>query len=323
MIRKMLCVLIWLVAALALLVVSLYLYNTKIIESNNPRDVAPASTKFVDIGGEQIAYSEIDNKASTTVIFVGGLSAWNGTWERVVHELNTKRQNLNYIVIDLPPFGYSIPDAEKKYYRDIQAERLASFIASKEIQSVILVGHSYGGGPVTEYALKHQERVEKLILIDAVLNIDEGEKVPASGPIQIDSLRDLLIGSLIHNDVFALSRLKTFVYITDYVDQALLDIYTDYFKTKGVTSRLSSWFKDYVNDPLDYQSTDSASYKEIKFPVRLIWGDKDTLTPIAGTEILLATIPDIGLIILKDIGHIPMIEDYAQFDTALLEALTE
>lgn len=133
----------------------------------------------------------------------------------------------------------------------------------------------------------------------------------------------MTIGALIHSDSFALSRLKTFVYITYHVDHALLDIYTRYMDTKNTTKRLSAWLGDYVNDPLNYQSNSSTNYKKLSIPVRLIWGDRDTITPIEGTNMLLDTVPIIRLTTLKDVGHIPMIENYELFDAALLDAVSE
>lgn len=303
------------------LIVFFYIFNTVVLENNDPKSVALSSTKFIDIGGEEIAYSEVNNNSSTTVVFVGGLSSWHGVWEDVVTKINSKKDNLNYIVIDLPPFGYSIPEVNKNYFRDTQAKRIEAFIEAKDISNVILVGHSYGAGPIMEYAFNNQGLVEKLILIDAVLNIDENKVVTNEGLVQIDYLRNILIGVLVHNDTFALSRLKTFVYITDNVNQDLLNTYNRYFNTDGVGNRLSTWLRDYVNDPLNYQSNYSQNYRHLSFPVRLIWGDKDTLTPISDTEILLTNIPDCKLKTLPDVGHIPMIENIDLFNTALLEAI--
>jgi pimeloyl-ACP methyl ester carboxylesterase len=303
------------------IIVSIYLYNTYLVETKERTPSAPATTKFVTLENEQIAYSEIDNHASTTVIFVGGLSAWNGTWARVVQEANKEKRGFNYIALDLPPFGYSLPDAQKLYFRDVQAERLKLFIEKKHLTKVILVGHSYGAGPVTEYVLNNQDKVQKLILISAVLNIDETKVIAKNAPVQIDLLRNILIGTLVHNDTFALSQLKKFVFVQDHMDQDLLDTYTRYFDTKETSLRLSTWLKDYTNDPLIYTSTDSKNYKTLNIPVRLIWGDKDVVTPISGSELLLKTIPNVKLTTLNNIGHIPMVEDYELFDSALINAL--
>lgn len=309
------------VIVIALILVTIYLYNTSFIETENPMSVAPTNTKFIDINNEKLAYSEINNNSSTSIIFVGGLSAWNGTWERVIQSLDDTSKEYNYIALDLPPFGYSIPDNQKLYFRDIQADRLKQFIENKKLNQVILVGHSYGAGPVTEYVLNNPNRVQKLILISAVLNIDTPKIVPRFSLIKFDILRNILIGDLIHNDAFALSQLKKFVQVQDHMDQALLDNYTKYFNTNQTSTRLSSWLQDYSNDPLNYKSNYSENYKEISVPVRLIWGNMDTVTPISGTKIIMDSVPDIQLTTLTNIGHIPMIEDYQLFDSALLKAL--
>ncbi len=322
MIKKLVYFIFGFLGFILLLITTIYFYNIYITESKNVSDVAPVSTKFIDIENEQIAYSEIDNQSTTTIIFVGGLSAWNGTWERVTSESNKINSGqYNYIAIDLPPFGFSTPSFKNNYYRDTQTKRLKDFIDAKNLNSIILVGHSYGAGPAMEYAINNPTKVNKLVLIDAVLNIDEPQKNVPAGPVQTDWLRDFVLGTLIHIDPFALSQLKSFVFITDNINGVLLDNYTKYFSLDKTTNKLSAWLKDYVNDPLTYSSNSSDNYRNLSFPVRIIWGDKDTITPISGTDILLKTIPDVQLTTLINVGHIPMIEDYEQFDSAFAEVL--
>lgn len=302
--------------------VSVYFYNITFIESNSANLVAPANTSFITIGKEEIAYSEIDNHATTTVIFVGGLSAWNGTWERTIQALQAKRIDLNYIALDLPPFGYSSPDMQKGFFRGTQAERIASFITTAHIENVILVGHSYGAGPVTEYVLGNQQHVKKLILIDAAVNIDEQKVVSPPGLLGINFLRNSIVGVLIHNDYFALSRMRSFVFIQNHINQTLLDTYTQFLNTQNTTKRVAAWILSYTQDPLTYSSNYLENYKTLSMPVELIWGDRDTLTPITGTKKLLDTIPKVHLTTLEGVGHIPMIENYELFDKALLDALS-
>ena len=300
-----------------------YFYNIKIIESKQPAESSPETTKYIAIGTEKIAYQEINNHASTTVLFIGGLSAWNGTWVRVMRTINKNGLDFNYVAIDLPPFGYSMVEPDSGYFRDKQASRIARFIENMKLDRVIMIAHSYGAGPSTEYALQHSEKVAKLVIIDGVLNIDEPRTATAIPLINSDYLRNLLIGLLIHNESFGISKFKGFVYLTDSIDKDLFANYTRSFDTIETTQRLSYWLRDYVNDPLTYKSNLSANYKGIPFPVRLIWGNKDTLTPIHGTEILLQAIPDVRLHTLDEVGHIPMIENHEKFDAALLESITQ
>lgn len=308
---------------LLLLGVIWYLYAVTVIESKQSEDGAPSTTHFIEItSGEVLAYQEIDNNASRTVLFVGGLSAWNGTWERTLHSLNATNQNYNYVALDLPPFGYSYLGENKspRYFRPQQAERIQSFVERKGLSKVILVAHSYGAGPSAEVVLSGDASIEKFIIIDGVLNIDE-TKGSSSAIMNIDWLRQGLIGMLIHIKPFAKSRLQSFAHIKNNIDDELLTIYTRYFHLRGTTGKFSDWLRDYVNDPLTYKSNQSKYYRDIRIPVRILWGDQDSLTPIELTKPLLENIPDSRLFTLEGIGHMPMIEDYAKFDAALLEAI--
>ncbi len=321
MIKKAVQVVLFVLIAVYIGLLCLYTYNVSYTESKFARLSAPQTTQFISVGDERYAYSEINNGSDTTVIFVGGLSSWNGTWQRVIDVQNARSAQYNYVALDLPPFGYSTPSPGRDYFRDTQAARIKAFADAKKFDRLILVGHSYGGGPMTEYAMLNPEKVQKLILIDAVLNIGEDKRVPMFSLVQIGPLRVFVVGLLIHSDSIVLSRLKSFVHVTDHIDSDLAHLYTRYFNLRYVTERLTDWVRDYTLDPLVYKSTDIASYKILPFPVRVIWGEEDTLTPISGAQALLPVIPDIRLTALKNVGHIPMIEDYAAFDAALADAL--
>ena len=52
-------------------------------------------------------------------------------------------------------------------------ERINQFRIAKKLTSVVLVGHSYGAGVVTEALMQNPNGVEKLVIINGVLNIDE------------------------------------------------------------------------------------------------------------------------------------------------------
>lgn len=299
-----------------------YTYVRLAVESRSALEAAPVTTLFVDVGTEKIAYRMIDNHALTTVVFVGGLSGWSGTWERSIQAADAKNKNYNYLSLDLPPFGYSVVDPEKGYFRAVQADRIEGLVKGLGLKNVVMVAHSYGAGPTAEYALRKPVEVRRLVIIDGVLNVDEPKIVPDGGIVQVDAIRNPLIGILAHSTIFVRSRFKEFVSIKDNVTRELMDVYMRSFDTKGTTVRLSNWFKDYVNDPLAYDSTASENYKKLSIPVRLIWGEEDTVTPLELTRVLMGSIPDVRLHSLPGIGHIPMIEDYGVFDSALLEALS-
>ena len=64
-----------------------------------------------------------------------------------------------------------------------------------------------------------------------------------------------------------------------------------------------------------------ARYAIIKVKTHLLWGDKDTLTPLAQAIDLHSLMPGSELTVIPDIGHIPQIEDPANFAPLLTNAL--
>jgi non-heme chloroperoxidase len=61
-----------------------------------------------------------------------------------------------------PPAGYEI---------GILAKDILSVIDSLKIDKVILIGHSMGGQEITKFAVAYPERVEKIIYLDAAVNL--------------------------------------------------------------------------------------------------------------------------------------------------------
>jgi pimeloyl-ACP methyl ester carboxylesterase len=56
-------------------------------------------------------------------------------------------------------------------------------------------------------------------------------------------------------------------------------------------------------------------------PVAILWGDKDTVTPLDQAQDLQILLPRASLTILSGVGHIPQIEDPIAFNAALVEIL--
>ncbi len=303
------------------LLFSKYLFEFKDVHSSAPQD-----TKFVTLAnGDEIAYQEIDNHSSTTIIFVGGLSGWSGTWRRSVNAFNqSAKEKYNLITIDLPPFGYSTAKLDGDVFlRDRQAERVNAFREAKSLTTVIFVAHSYGAGVTAEAVMQNQEGVKKFVIIDGVLNVGESKIVKTGLMTEYVFIAGSLLGSVIHIRPAIQNRLKTFVFQKQNIDADLTAIYMQSFSVRGTSNKFALWLRDYIIDPLQYKSTIGSEYSKLKMPIRIIWGEKDSLTPVTLGHDLVKYISAAKLYVLKDVGHIPMIEDYKQFDAALLKSITE
>ena len=306
-----------------ILVVLLYfIYLRVVVEHRDPLHQAPKGTQYIQVGEDHLAYREIRRpKAHETLVFVGGLAAWHGTWWPRVEALAAKQKHQNFLALDLPPFGYSEIHPGGNYSRAQQARRILGVLHHLKKQKIILVAHSYGAGPATEaLMLDPQHSVKKLIIIDGVLNVDE-RRVESRTFMDIMPLRELGVGLAIHNREFSTGRIKSFVYKPDRVERSVVDAYLNPFDNRRTTPKYANWVRDYMHDPLEGPSSKSQNYRHLKLPVRILWGNEDTLTPLDLTKILMANVPKAKLEVLHGVGHIPMIEDVPLFDAALLRAV--
>ena len=100
-----------------------------------------------------------------------------------------------------------------------------------------------------------------------------------------------------------------------------LSIYQKPFVVRDSTNRLGDWLKVISVDQDNSLSSSLSNLPKLAMPTLLIWGDADRVTPLWQGEKLKGIISTSSLTVLKGLGHIPQIEDPAQFNDALLPFL--
>jgi long-chain acyl-CoA synthetase len=102
------------------------------------------------------------DRPARTMMFVHGFGGQATQWK---HQLKKFSDDSRVIALDLRGHGLS----DKPFSAYTLAEHLADLEAALRVLNVpekfVLLGHSFGGAVVAEYAAAHPERVEKLILI--------------------------------------------------------------------------------------------------------------------------------------------------------------
>jgi pimeloyl-ACP methyl ester carboxylesterase len=131
-------------------------------------------------------------------------------------------------------------------------------------------------------------------------------------------LRNAVLSATATNPLMTKKLLSTFVADPNVLIPDLLSVYQRPFVVKDSTNRLGEWLK--------VLSVDKDTRLAVSFPIcralamttLLIWGDKDSVTPIWQGEKLKQTIPNSTLKVLNGLGHIPQIEGPDQFNNSLL-----
>ena len=128
------------------------------------RDVDwPAATRTLQIGGKSVNYVELGS-GERAVVYVHGLG---GCWQNWLENLPaTAAAGYRAIALDLPGFGRSaMPD--EPITITSYARFLDEFCDALGLVHAAVVGNSMGGFVAAEMGIRHPERVERLVLVDA------------------------------------------------------------------------------------------------------------------------------------------------------------
>lgn len=98
------------------------------------------------------------------LLLVHGWAASGKFWKNNVPELSNRYR---CIVVDLPGYGESAKPANFAYTIENYGESLLGLLNALDLPKVSLMGHSMGGMISLDLALKHPDRVNKLILVCA------------------------------------------------------------------------------------------------------------------------------------------------------------
>lgn len=113
------------------------------------------------VNGQQIHYLKAGSGAPVVLVHGGASDSrdWVDTMAALSHRFS-------FYAPDLIGFGRNDRDKNGYYLSDF-SDFILEFIDSLEIKNPALVGHSFGGRVCLDAALKRQEQVGKLVLIDA------------------------------------------------------------------------------------------------------------------------------------------------------------
>jgi pimeloyl-ACP methyl ester carboxylesterase len=112
-----------------------------------------------------IAYQQMGE--GPDLVFVHGLAASRAFW--FLHYAVPLSSQFRITLFDLRGHGYSSMPASG-YEAVRAAEDITGLLDHLGISTCVLIGHSYGGGVALEFAGRHPQRVEKLVVMDTKIN---------------------------------------------------------------------------------------------------------------------------------------------------------
>lgn len=274
-------------------------------DNNIPYEVAVAKyqteySHFLEWKGIKLHY--VDMGEGPTVMLLHGYAGSFTNWNKLVDEFP---EGYRLIIPDLPGLGLSqFPEvAEDEDFIALYTDFTKTIIETLDLDSIHLVGNSLGGFLAWETALRNEDRVKDLVLLNAA-------------GYSVEDLNAFFI---------KLTRTQFFTYIAKKGIPRFMSAAAAKRcmgdPSKAEKSRLEA-FHDLVNKEGNLQvvamlgnsgqAPDSTRISNIHVPTLIVWGDKDAIVPVEHAYKFNRDIEGSKLLIYEGTGHVPMIENSAR-----------
>jgi pimeloyl-ACP methyl ester carboxylesterase len=266
----------------------------------------PENSHFVEVDGVTVHYQEFGERSNPTLILIHGYTASTYVWQTVAPML--AEENFHVVAVDLLGFGFSEKPAWFEYSIVSQARMIERFMDRLGIGRAILVGSSYGGAVASTVALDYPERVEKLVLVSAVIN-DEAKNNRLLKLTALRGVGEIVSPFLLDSKRFLRYRMRRTIAPANHhliTEERVASVGNPLRAKNAHHSVLTSARK------WDANRIENDAHL-INQPTLLIWGEDDNVIPVRNGEKLYDSILNSRLVVLKDCGHVPPEENPERF----------
>lgn len=272
---------------------SIYDYAIKI-----QRNRAGLELKTIQVDDEQVAYLDREGDGET-IVLLHGITGEKDNWLDFIRFIP---KNYRVLVIDLAGHGDNAQYMDKSYDPASLSRGIGSILDKLGIKRCHLAGHSLGGLVSEIYATEHPDRVITLGLLDATYlwastsseflqAFDKGENF---FDVKTRDDYDRLAGFVFYNPPF--------------MPWPILSVASrEYIKRNSINMKIVGDVTQ--SDFFTNQKIYHEMMARLTMPIFVLWGEKDRILDVSCVESFKRFLPHVEkVVILKDCGHVPMME---------------
>ncbi|PZU51726.1 MAG: 2-hydroxy-6-oxo-2,4-heptadienoate hydrolase [Thauera sp.] len=236
-----------------------------------------------------------------------GVSAW-ANWRLVMPQL---AERARVIAPDMAGFGYTERRPDLRYDMDTWVAQAVGMLDALGIEQADLVGNSFGGGLALQVAIRHPQRIRRLVLMGSVgvrFDITPALDAVWGYTPSIETMRGLL-------DLFAYDR--------SLVNDDLARLRYEATIRPGFQESFASMFPAPRQRWVDAMASNVEDIKALPHETLVIHGREDLVIPLDTSLTLAQWIPNAQLHVYGKCGHWTQIEHAARFARLVGDFLTE
>jgi pimeloyl-ACP methyl ester carboxylesterase len=257
--------------------------------------------------GSTFVYCEGDGPP---VVMIHGIVSTGDCW---TYSFEAFKDRHRVIAPDLPGHGRS-SGGPASYSLAFYVDWLAGLLDALRIPSMALIGHSMGGAIVAAFAIRHPERVNRLVLVDA---LGISSKFPWRAARNITaSMPDYLKAGLTHrNDPYLLRFFQPWAFLDPWgTPRPVIEQMAALNQPREVAvvwSGTRLLLADFLLP--GKRSAFVERLSQINIPTLVVWGRHDGILSLENAYEGMARIPNATLEIIEDCAHEPMLERPDEF----------
>lgn len=216
----------------------------------------------------------VDEGEGEPIVFVHGTPTWSFLWRQQIKPLSRKHR---CIAPDHLGFGLSAKPVDFAYTPEAHADNLEQLIEHLQLKDITLVVHDFGGPIGLRYAIRHPEKVKRLVILNTWMwSLEEEPQM-----MKISKFLNGTIGKFLY---LQLGFSPKILLPKGYHQRKNLtnDIYQHYQKPfSSASSRMGTWhFAKALHQSNPYFAELWEQREKLTaIPKLILWGEKDALLP--------------------------------------------
>ena len=270
----------------------------------------PEIAHSISAAGLRTNYHDSGGTGAPVLLIHGsgaGVSAW-ANWRLI---MPTLAQRARVIAPDMVGFGYSERPPGFAYTMDAWVRQAVGLMDALGIARADLVGNSFGGGLALALAIRHPERVRRLVLMGSVgvpFELTPGLDAAWGYEPSLEAMRALL-------DVFAFDR----ALVTD----ELARLRYEASIRPGFQESFAAMFPAPRQRWIDALASADEDIRRIPHETLVVHGREDQVIPLSNAYRLMELLPRAQLHVYGRCGHWTQIEHAARFAPLVGDFLAE
>ena len=269
----------------------------------------PEIGQSITAGGITTNYHDVGSGPPVLLIHGSGpgVTGW-ANWRITLPELAKHHRAL---APDMVGFGYTERPADIEYNFNTWIDHAIGFLDALELEQVDLIGNSFGGGLSLALAIRHPNRIRRLVLMGAVgvnFELTAGLDGVWGYEPSVENMRALL-------DVFAYNR----ALMTDDLARMRFEAST----RPGVQEAYRAMFPAPRQRWIEAMASDEADIAALPHETLIFHGREDAVIPLSNALRFAELIPHSQLHVFSHCGHWTQIERAARFSRMVIDFFAE